>query len=113
MMLIFIQVSHFLPIFEFRHFCFARCMDKFVILFAPDNTFGYAPRSLLVYTFTTERACSVLPFSNPHKAFSALERLLHTIGFTPFVVGFVGRVIGVCVVSDLGKLLMVNVGKIC
>lgn len=88
-------------------------MDKFVILFAPDNTFGYAPRSLPVYTFTTERACSVLPFPNPHEAFSALERLLHTIGFTPFVVGLVGRVIEICVVSDLGKLLMVNVGKIC
>lgn len=88
-------------------------MDKSVILFAPDDTFGYAPRSLPVYTLTTERACSVLPFPNSYEAFSALERLLHTIGFTPFVVGLVGRVIGVCVVSDLGKLLMVNVGKIC
>ena len=70
-------------------------MDKFVILFAPDDTFGYAPRSLPVYTFTTERACSVLPCPNPHEAFSALERLLHTIGLTPFVVGFIGRVIGI------------------
>ena len=88
-------------------------MDKFVILFAPDDTFGYAPRSLPVYTFTTERACSVLPCPNPHEAFSALERLLHTIGLTPFVVGFIGRVIGICVVSDLGELFLMNVRKIC
>ena len=88
-------------------------MDKFVFLLAPDNTFGYAPRSFPVYAFTTERACFVLPFPNPHKAFPALERLLHTIGLTPFVVGFIGRVIGICIVSDLGELFMMNVRKIC
>ena len=88
-------------------------MDKFVILFAPDDAFGDTPRSFPVYTFTTERACFVLPFPNPHEAFPALERLLHTVGLAPFVVGFVGRVVGICVVSDLGEFLMVNVGKIC
>ena len=88
-------------------------MDKFVPLFVPDNALGYAPRSFFVYTLTTERACFVLPFPNPNEAFSTFECLLHAIGFTPFVVGFISRIVGICVMSDLGEFLMVNIGKIC
>ena len=88
-------------------------MDKFVILFAPDDTFGNAPRSFPVYAFTTERACFVLSFPNPHEAFPPFECLPHTVGIMPFIVGLVGRVVGICVVSDLGELLMVNIGEIC
>ena len=83
-------------------------MYKSSYLLSADYLFCDTPRSFSVNTFSTYRTHFILSFPNVYQRLSAFQRLLHSVGFSPFVVRLIGWVIGIGIVANLDELFMVN-----